>query len=308
MKLLVIILYTTLTVLSHSLVFTRYSQRSRRSITAQRMNERKEASTTEQEPRQTNEDTAVGSSSSSQSATAVDFARLVGKLKTTPRTGWVRRGVPRYESVADHSWRVATLSLLLFGRNDDNFDAPKCIQMALVHDLAECLVGDIVPDDNISAESKQKMEHDAMIRIATTLGQACPNDHARQHLLDLFDEYEKRESLESKAVKDLDLLDMIIQADEYEQAFGLDLSEFFQGTPVSRFGDATIQAVARQVHEQRQERLQKENTDVTRKDPFALSKKDQAFVSEYANASNLSADAVQQTIKALRDWENGGSK
>jgi putative hydrolase of HD superfamily len=239
----------------------------------------------------------------SPAARAVEFARLIGKLKTTPRTGWVRRGVPRYESVADHSWRVATLSLLLFGR-DDNIDANKCIQMALVHDLAECIVGDIAPDDNVSKADKEQMEHDAMEKIALTLGQSCPNNEARQRVLDLFQEYEQRETKEAKAVKDLDLLDMIIQADEYEQAFGLDLSEFFLGTPVTRFRDLTIEAVAKEVHEQRQERIQREDNNKTPpKDPFALSKVDEAFVAEHAKASNLSEDSVRQTISALRDWE-----
>jgi putative hydrolase of HD superfamily len=251
-------------------------------------------------------DTASSPNPTTTTATkAVEFARLIGKLKTTPRTGWVRRGVPRYESVADHSWRVATLSLLLFGR-DDKIDASKCIQMALVHDLAECLVGDIAPDDNVAKADKEKMEHDAMEKIALTLGQSCPNNEARQLVLDLFQEYEKRETSESRAVKDLDLLDMIIQADEYEQAFGLDLSEFFQGTPVSRFRDSTIEAVAKEVHEQRHERIQREHK-IPPKDPFALSKADEAFVAEHAKASNLSADSVKQTIKALRDWETNGS-
>jgi putative hydrolase of HD superfamily len=233
-------------------------------------------------------------------ARAVEFARLIGKLKTTPRTGWVRRGVPRYESVADHSWRVATLSLLLCGQDD--MDANKCIQMALVHDLAECIVGDIAPDDNVSKDDKQKMEQDAM----ETLLQSCPNIDAQMLVLDLFHEYEKRESKEAIAVKDLDLLDMIIQADEYEQAFGLDLSDFFQGTPVSRFRDPRIEAIAKEIHDQRQQRILREN-QTPPEDPFALSKQDEAFVKEYAKATKLSAASVQQTIKALRDWEMVGA-
>ena len=37
---------------------------------------------------------------------AVELFTLVGQMKTTPRTGWVERGVPRPESVADHSYRM----------------------------------------------------------------------------------------------------------------------------------------------------------------------------------------------------------
>ena len=35
------------------------------------------------------------------------------RLKRTPRTGWVMRGVPDAESVADHSYGVAFIALLL---------------------------------------------------------------------------------------------------------------------------------------------------------------------------------------------------
>ena len=82
---------------------------------------------------------------------AVAFARLIGKLKTTPRTGWVRRGVPRYESVADHSWRVAALGLLLMHRDDLQI-TQKLLPMALLHDIGEAVVGDIPPEDNVSKE------------------------------------------------------------------------------------------------------------------------------------------------------------
>ena len=117
-------------------------------------------------PRRNNESAA---------AKAVDFARIVGRLKTTPRTGWVRRGVPRYESVADHSWRVATLSLLLAGRKDVDF-TNKCLPMALIHDVAESLIGDIAPDDNVSAQDKRQMETDATEVLAQLLAEAT-NDN-----------------------------------------------------------------------------------------------------------------------------------
>jgi hypothetical protein len=62
--------------------------------------------------------------------------------------------------------------------------------------------------------------------------------------------------------------------------------------------------VAKEVHEQRQERIQIEDNNIPAKDPFALSKADEAFVAEHAKASNLSEDSIKETIKALRDWEN----
>lgn len=59
-----------------------------------------------------------------------------------------------------------------------------------------------------------------------------------------------RKSKEAIGVKDLDLLDMSIQANEYEERFGLDLSEFFEGTPVARFRTLSLQSNAQEVHDQ----------------------------------------------------------
>ena len=70
------------------------------------------------------------------------FMRLIGKLKTTKRTGWVYRDVKAPESVSDHMYRMAMFSFLLADQKDDiPLDKDRCIKLALVHDLAECIVG-----------------------------------------------------------------------------------------------------------------------------------------------------------------------
>lgn len=236
---------------------------------------------------------------------AVDFARLIGRLKTTPRTGWVRRGVPRYESVADHSWRVAALSFLLNG----DVDVSKCLSLAVVHDMAEAVVGDIAPDDNVAKEDKQKREQQAMEKIVATLQkattsatEAASESASAKQLHDLFHEYEQRESAEAIAVKDLDLLDMIVQADEYEEVFGMDLEDFFVGTPPSRFRTPNLQTVAEAVHQRRRRRREarvEAETTLT-----ALSQKDSAFVKEYARASKIGSTDIEQVVKALREWDS----
>jgi putative hydrolases of HD superfamily len=240
-------------------------------------------------------------------AKAVEFAHLIGRLKTTPRTGWVRRGVPRYESVADHSWRVAALAMLLHGRDD--LDAAKCMQLAVVHDLAECVVGDIAPEDNVSKEDKQRFEQEAVSRIAALLRQTqeselcCMPSSAATYLLELFHEYEKRQSKEAIAAKDLDLLDMILQAEEYEQTFGTDLSDFFVSTPPSRFRDPFLKRIATKVHEQRLERHRRGKAGNV-EECNAISLSDAAFISEYGKASNLEPSSIKEVVKALRAWES----
>lgn len=44
------------------------------------------------------------------------------------------------------------------------------MEMALVHDLAECIVGDITPHCGVAPEDKHRMEDEAMEEICKNLG------------------------------------------------------------------------------------------------------------------------------------------
>jgi len=135
------------------------------------------------------------------------FVHLAGRLKETPRAGWALRGIAHPESVAGHSHRVALLALVLAPRADPPLDPARCVAMALVHDLAEALVGDITPFDGISADEKRRRESDAMRRLA-----ALADDGA---LLGLWREYDAAETAEARFVKELDKLETVLQASEY---------------------------------------------------------------------------------------------
>lgn len=86
----------------------------------------------------------------------LELMHLIEQLKLQKRTGWVREGVKGPESIADHMYRMAMLSLL--SEEDEDLDIGKCVQLAVVHDLAEASVGDITPFDGITKEAKQKLE------------------------------------------------------------------------------------------------------------------------------------------------------
>ena len=168
------------------------------------------------------------SSSAAPSARAcVDLIAVAGKLKTLRRAGWAQRGVRDAESVAEHSWRVALMTMLA-ADDDDACDRGRAVRMALVHDLAEAIVGDITPRDGVRDEDKAAMEREAMTAMTAALG-------ARgEEVLALWEEYEAGESAEARLVKDMDKLEMIAQAQEYETSGntgrGGDLEEFFEST------------------------------------------------------------------------------
>lgn len=68
-------------------------------------------------------------------------------------------GIPfdKTESIADHMYRMSVMVQTVL-KPSDPINKDKCIKMALVHDMAEAITGDITPDDGISAEEKNKME------------------------------------------------------------------------------------------------------------------------------------------------------
>ena len=81
------------------------------------------------------------------------FAHRIGRLKSIPRAGWLHRGVPaeQTESVADHSFRVAVLAWLA-SAEIESLDRDRVIRLALLHDLAESITGDITPYDPAAIE------------------------------------------------------------------------------------------------------------------------------------------------------------
>lgn len=96
------------------------------------------------------------------------FMSLINNLKHSSRRGWELREVKNHEQIASHMYSMGMVTFLL--GDNSSLDRLKCLQLALVHDLAECIVGDITPMDNISEEHKHKMEDEAMKEITSNLG------------------------------------------------------------------------------------------------------------------------------------------
>jgi putative hydrolase of HD superfamily len=146
------------------------------------------------------------------------FFRTAGKLKETARAGWALRGIGRPESVADHTFRVCLLALVLSRDADPPLDRERCLAIALVHDLAESLVGDITPYDGVSVAEKHRREREAMERLCAMAGD--------DEILRLWEEYQAAQTAEACFVKDLDKLETVLQAAEYEASRGAELGEF----------------------------------------------------------------------------------
>lgn len=133
-------------------------------------------------------------------------------LKSLPRTGWIQNGVNNPESVASHSWGMSLLAMKLC---PENLNLSKVLQICIVHDLPESIVGDITPYDGVSKDEKRKMESDAMKSLAP-------------EFFELWEEYEDQSSEEARFVKRMDKLDMSVQAMIYKKNLAMDSETFIQ--------------------------------------------------------------------------------
>jgi|TARA_B100001765_G_scaffold111961_1_gene69640 putative hydrolase of HD superfamily len=138
-----------------------------------------------------------------------NFIEKVLELKNVPRQGWKEKlEMNNPESVADHSYSTTVMSMIfsdLAGLNNE-----KIIRMALLHDLAESIIGDITPN-SITKNEKIIKENIAMKQILKNL----PNKIAKQYF-EIWNEYQKNSSEESKLLHDIDKLEMALQAKFYQ--------------------------------------------------------------------------------------------
>lgn len=164
---------------------------------------------------------------SSSASRAIDFLTLTRTLKTTKRTGWVMRGVHNPESIADHMYRMSLMSMIASFSNGA-LDTNRCIKLALIHDLAEAKVGDITPHCGVSDDDKYTLELTTMEQVKEMLGPMMGGDE----ILELWKEYEEGSTEEAKLLKDLDKIEMILQAQEYEAegSHEQSLDQFFTST------------------------------------------------------------------------------
>ena len=137
------------------------------------------------------------------------------RLKTTMRHCYTAPG--RTESVADHSWRVALMAMLLREEKAfDGIDMDRVIRMALIHDLGEIFTGDI--------PTFQKTESDAAAedRLYLDWVQSFPEPQRSEWTV-LLQEMLELKSPEAKVYKALDKMEALISHNESELSTWLPL-------------------------------------------------------------------------------------
>jgi 5'-deoxynucleotidase YfbR-like HD superfamily hydrolase len=142
------------------------------------------------------------------------FLRAAERLKTVTRSGWTSTGQP--ESVAEHTWRLCLMAMVLYGRAP-GIDLARLLRMCLVHDLGEAIRGDVPAPAQAAPGAKSADERADLLELTGPLPAAL-----REEIVALWDEYEAAQSAEARLAKGLDKLETIMQHNQGLNPAGFD--------------------------------------------------------------------------------------
>ncbi|QXD16249.1 HD domain-containing protein [Rhodocaloribacter litoris] len=177
----------------------------------------------------------------------LDFLRQAERLKNTTRTAYTSEG--RRESVAEHTWRLCLMALVLAPYAPD-VDFARLIKICLVHDLGEALSGDI-PAPLQTGDKTDRERRDLLTLLAP-----LPSP-LRGEILALWEEYEQAATPEARLAKALDKLETILQhnqgrnPDDFDYRFNLEYGRRYTS------GDPLVEAIRRVLDEETKRRARK---------------------------------------------------
>lgn len=193
----------------------------------------------------------------------LDVLHIAERLKHEMRHSWLTNG--HQESVAEHTWRVALMVMMVAPSLDQAVDIEKCLKLALIHDLAEAETGDIPVFENQQQDrklAKYYNEQRAMLHIKSML-----DEEVGQQIYELWEEYERQECYEAKFVRALDKLEAQLQHNEADLSTWLHLEKLmvFQPKWMQRFCefDSGLTLLGELIKEDAAEKLRANGDSIT---------------------------------------------
>ena len=120
----------------------------------------------------------------------------------------------RQENDAEHAWHMTIMAYLLKEYANEPIDIAKVMMMCLLHDIVEIDAGDTYAYDEVGKQTQQAREAAAKERIYSLL----PDDQ-KQELQALFDEFEARQTPESKFAHAMDNLQPLLLNDSNQGSY-----------------------------------------------------------------------------------------
>ncbi len=162
-------------------------------------------------------------------AGVLDFLRAAEALKTQSRSGFTSTG--RAESVADHTWRLCLMAVVLADQFP-RIDFARLVRICVVHDLGEAIGGDVPAVNQRADAPKSDRERSDLLTLLAPLPTRLRDD-----ITALWDEYEAAATPEAKLAKALDKLETILQHTQganppgFDYRFNLDYGRSYTAAP-----------------------------------------------------------------------------
>lgn len=140
-----------------------------------------------------------------------EVIKLGEKLKSELRHSWLSNG--RQESVAEHTWRVSLMAILIEPYLTKQVDTAKLLKMITIHDLVEAEAGDIPAFDTLNNATLKEQKSLNEIRAIEKIRDMLENELGEELYL-LWFEFEHKDTYEAKVANALDKLEAQIQHNE----------------------------------------------------------------------------------------------
>lgn len=134
----------------------------------------------------------------------IQFLLEIDKLKSIYRKTYLVDG-SRYENVAEHTWHLTLMAIILFEYTKTETNTLKVIKMALIHDLVEIYSGDSFAFGKYNMQQIKEKENSAAKKIFSLL----PSNQGAEFLL-LWKEFEAKETPEAIYANSIDRLQPLI--------------------------------------------------------------------------------------------------
>lgn len=146
--------------------------------------------------------------------------KLGEKLKYELRHSWLSTG--RQESVAEHTWRVSLMAMLIEPYLDKKVDIAKLLKMIIIHDLVEAEARDIPAFETINNMEKKKEKERNEMRAIENIRDTLKGNLG-EDIYNLWIEFENKQSFEAKVANALDKLEAQIQHNEADISTWIDV-------------------------------------------------------------------------------------
>ncbi|WP_036770706.1 HD domain-containing protein [Pontibacillus halophilus] len=152
----------------------------------------------------------------------MDVLSLAENLKQEMRHSWLSNG--RQESVAEHTWRMSLMAVLVQPYLDRKVNMEKLLKMVIIHDLIEAEAGDVPAFDAMNDTQIKREKEERELDAILSLKRRLPSELGVE-IYELWMEFEGKETYTAKVANALDKLEVQLQHNEADIHTWLDIEK-----------------------------------------------------------------------------------